>query len=47
MGGIYGVLRPRAEATPDKLALISELDGTRTYAELLVGAQRAGHVYEH
>ena len=47
MGGIYGVLRPRAEATPDKLALISELEGTRTYAELLAGAQRAGHVYEH
>lgn len=47
MSGVYGILADWTERHPEKVALIAEHEGTRTYAELLAGAQRAGFVYEH
>lgn len=45
MPTVYEVLRGHAEARPDKLALISEQDGTRTYAELVDAQARLAYAF--
>jgi acyl-CoA synthetase (AMP-forming)/AMP-acid ligase II len=42
---IYEAIRSYADATPEKLALISERDGERRYAELADDAARLGHAF--
>lgn len=44
---VYDVMREHAEQRPDKLALISEQDGTRTYAELVENEGRLAHAFLH
>src|SRR4051812_30711294 len=38
--GLYSVIEHFAEKFPDKLAILTEEDGTRTYAELALRARR-------
>ncbi len=47
MSTYYELMRKHAEAKPDKLALISESDGTRTYAELVENEARLAHMFVH
>ena len=42
MSTLFGALAQWAEAQPDALALITETDGTRTYAELVHNAAAIG-----
>ena len=42
MSTLFGALAQWAEAQPDALALITEIDGTRTYAELVHNAAAIG-----
>jgi len=44
---VYEVMRRHAEARPDKLALISEQDGTRSFAELVENEARLAHAFVH
>lgn len=45
MPSFYDVVRAHAEATPEKLALISDQDGERRYLELADDAARLAHVF--
>jgi acyl-CoA synthetase (AMP-forming)/AMP-acid ligase II len=47
MPTLYDAVREHADATPDVLALVSELDGTRTYRELADRSLRFGHALHH
>ena len=47
MPTVYEVMRRHAEARPDKLALISEQDGTRSFAELVENEARLAHAFIH
>jgi len=47
MSTLYELMRQHAEHKPDKLALISEQDGTRTYAELAENEGRLAHMFVH
>jgi len=47
MSTLYELMRQHAEHKPDKLALISEQDGTRTYAELAENEARLAHMFVH
>ena len=41
MATIYGTVRAYSEVSPDKLALLTEEDGTRSYADL---GERSGRL---
>ena len=43
MPTVYEIVREHAERTPDKTALISEEDGSRSYAELVQHGRQLGH----
>ncbi len=45
MSTLYELMRQHADKKPDKLALISEYDGTRTYAELAQNEGRLAHMF--
>jgi carnitine-CoA ligase len=47
MPTLYELMRQHAERRPDKLVLISEQDGTRTYAELVENEARLAHIFTH
>jgi crotonobetaine/carnitine-CoA ligase len=47
MPTLYDLMRQHAEHQPDKLALISEEDGTRTYAELAQNEGKLAHMFVH
>src|SRR5437868_1057840 len=47
MGSLYDMVRARADVAPDVLAIISELDGVRTYLELADRSVRLGHALQH
>ena len=43
MTSLYDVIRSHADSVPDKLAIISELDGERSYSQLAERGARLGH----
>jgi acyl-CoA synthetase (AMP-forming)/AMP-acid ligase II len=45
MPTLYDLMRQHAEHRPEKLALISEQDGTRTYGELVDNEARLAHMF--
>ena len=47
MPSLYDVICGHAEAMPEKLALLSEEDGTRSYGELATRAAALGHSFHH
>ncbi|MAG34252.1 MAG: hypothetical protein CL908_25520 [Deltaproteobacteria bacterium] len=47
MATLYELMVQYAEKRPEKLALISELDGTRTYGELALNEARLAHTFVH
>jgi acyl-CoA synthetase (AMP-forming)/AMP-acid ligase II len=47
MPSLYDLVREHADAAPDVLAIISELDGVRTYAELADRSVRFGYALQH
>jgi acyl-CoA synthetase (AMP-forming)/AMP-acid ligase II len=47
MPSLYDLVRAHADEAPDVLAVISELDGVRTYAELADRSVRFGHALQH
>jgi len=47
MPSLYDVIHGHAEAMPEKLALLSEEDGTRSYEELATRAAALGHSFHH
>ena len=47
MPSFYDVVREHADGMPDKLALISEQDGSRSYEELASGAAALAHAFHH
>lgn len=47
MPTLFDLMRQHAEHRPDKLALISEQDGARTYAELVLNEARLAHMFVH
>ena len=47
MPTLYELMQQHAEHRPEKLALISEHDGTRTYAELVENEARLAHAFTH
>ena len=47
MSGIYDIIRPHADAAPDRVALISDVEGIRTYGSVVDGAERFAHVAQH
>ena len=47
MSGIYDIIRPHADAAPDRIALISDAEGVRTYGEVVAGAARFGYAAQY
>ena len=47
MSGIYDLIRPYADAAPDRVALISDSEGVRSYGEVVAGAERFAHAAQH
>lgn len=47
MSGIYDIIRPHADAAPDRIALISDAEGVRTYGAVVAGAERFGYAAQH
>src|SRR5687768_811498 len=47
MSGIYDLIRPYADAAPDRLALISDSEGGRSYGDVVAGAERFAHAAQH
>jgi acyl-CoA synthetase (AMP-forming)/AMP-acid ligase II len=43
MSGIYDIILPYADAAPERVALISDREGARTYGEVVAGAARFGY----
>lgn len=44
---IYSQIVPHADAAPDRIALISETEGIRTFGEVAAGAERFAHALQH
>ena len=47
MSGIYDIIRPHADASPDRIALISDAEGARTYGDVIAGAARFGYAAQY
>ena len=47
MSGIYDLIVPHADAAPDRVALISDAEGLRTYGDVVGGAERFAHGAQH
>ena len=47
MSGIYDLIRPYADAAPQRLALISDSEGGRSYGDVVAGAERFAYAAQH
>ena len=47
MSGIYDLIRPYADVAPQRVALISDSEGVRSYGEVVSGAERFAHAAQH